>query len=360
MDKTALPLPFGAGAPDAMEFAGRVFGHYCGAPFNRMHRDLFAADDGAAAAAVAAQSGDPDAALRARRGRRSLVIAPRGAAKTTLCTLILPLYRLCCRRDRYIVIISATQALASRLLAAMADELWTNALLAAALGSDGPVKMTAKSVTAIEFLGFRVESYGAASAIRGIKFGPWRPTHIILDDVESDAHIASGAVRAKLRRWYDAAIEPLGDTYTDITVVGTLLHSRSLLNDLRRRPNFETRLYRSVLRWSPRADLWQEWERLARQDAGMPPTEGGVSRAQAFFEARRELMLRDTQVLWPEKESYADLMALRLTMGAAAFSAEKQNAPEEAEADIRPMKPERWLTFVIAGGSGDTKYLTEI
>jgi len=44
-------------------------------------------------------------------------------------------------------------------------------------------------------------------------------------------------------------------------------------------------------------------------------------------EANREKMLEGTEVLWPEWESYYDLMVIRESEGPRSFQSEKQNEP---------------------------------
>ncbi len=46
-----------------------------------------------------------------------------------------------------------------------------------------------------------------------------------------------------------------------------------------------------------------------------------------YFEANREKMLESTEVLWPEWESYYDLMVIRESEGRRSFQSKKQNEP---------------------------------
>ncbi len=68
--------------------------------------------------------------------------------------------------------------------------------------------------------------------------------------------------------------------------------------------------------------LWSTWERLFAE-----PGPDAEARADAFFEANRETLLAGTAVLWPEVESYLDLMKMRVADGPAFFDSEKQNEP---------------------------------
>jgi len=112
---------------------------------------------------------------------------------------------------------------------------------------------------------------------------------------------------------------------------GTLLHHDALLArlmDRKRFPTWDARVYRAVTSWADRSDLWDRWqavlcEQELYQDAH------GEDGARAFFDDHRGEMLSGASVLWPERESYLDLMLLRHQVGRFAFDTEKMNDPSE-------------------------------
>ncbi len=125
-------------------------------------------------------------------------------------------------------------------------------------------------------------------------------------------------------------VENLGDRYTNLEVIGTILHPESLLANLLRRPDFEARRYRSIEAFSPRADLWAEWRRRF-VDLSNPRR---IEAARRYFRVNREAMLAGTRILWPAKETYYDLMVQLATRGRRAFYQEKQNEPLGAGAAV--------------------------
>ena len=136
-------------------------------------------------------------------------------------------------------------------------------------------------------------------------------------------------------------------------VVGTIQHYDSLLARLTNRvksPLSEGRVYRSVVRvhpdtlsptlslgkgegdsgsainWSTRPELWGTWSALLRRREELDG-DTGVEAAHRYFEANREAMLENTDVLWPGNEDYYALMRMRESEGPASFDSEKQNEP---------------------------------
>jgi predicted phage terminase large subunit-like protein len=323
-----LPRPPGGSA----DFARRYFPHLCRRPFCPLHLDSFARYDSLACGPVLD-----------RTGTRFALAAPRGAAKSTVHSLILPLLDVCLGRERHIVLISATLAQARTRLRNLRLELERNAALRTdyARLSETDKPWNRHSLCAA---GTLIEVFGAGAEIRGIGHGGVRPTKIILDDAEDSRRVATGRARRATAAWYEEVIENLGDTYTHIEVVGTILHPQSLLATLLARADFTGRVYRSVESWAEREDLWAEW-RLRLMD---PLDPDRIATAHAFFERHREAMLRGTRVLWPEREDYEALMIQCALRGRRAFFKEKQNAPFDDE--TRLFRTSEWRTFVLRDG----------
>ena len=305
-----------------------LFPHWCRLPFSRMHRESFSRYD-----ALASEFSE------GRAGKRFALAAPRGHAKSTIHSTIIPLLDICYLRERFIIILSATAAQAELRLRAIRRELRLNAVLremfphAAGLTECNNHTLVADSI--------RVSAFGAGSELRGIAHGSLRPTKIILDDVEESERIHSARYREELLEWYREVVEPLGDQFTHIEIVGTILHEESLLARLAAAPHFTARLYRAVEKWSPREDMWNEWEYRYTN----PVDVDSQARAEEYFLRHRQAMLAGTEVLWEEKESYLDLMKQRVAMGRSAFLKEKQNEPTATQAGV--FDPNRWGYFKL-------------
>ncbi len=175
----------------------------------------------------------------------------------------------------------------------------------------------------LEYGDARMEAHGAGTELRGISHRSWRPTKIILDDADSSRCATSSRARVRLREWFAEIVEYLGDSYTHLLAIGTVLHEQSLLGELLRREDFTALRTRSVISHAPRSGLWTRWKGLLRNREEVSSRES----AREFFLTHREEMERGSEVLWPEKEDYEELMAQLSLQGRRAFMQEKQNMP---------------------------------
>ncbi|MBX7244627.1 MAG: hypothetical protein K1X53_03960 [Candidatus Sumerlaeaceae bacterium] len=312
-------------------FAQMWFPHLCRHGFSRMHLESFRRYDAHA-----------DVPLWQREGRRLAIAAPRGHAKSTVHTLLMPLLDLCLGREKYIVILSATEQQAVRRLANIKREILGNPRLRESFG--GTLSRRALWTRgAIVVNDVRVDAFGALTEIRGLSHGAHRPTKIILDDVEDTQRARNRELRRQLAEWFGEVVENLGDHYTHIEIVGTVLHRDGLLSRLLRRPDFEGRMYQAIEEWSQRQDLWMEWrgKLLNRDDPDRRDS------ARAYFAQNEAPMVNGTAVLWPPHESYDRLMIQYVTRGRAAFLKEKMNRPLEEES--RVFRTANWRYFTMYG-----------
>jgi predicted phage terminase large subunit-like protein len=305
-------------------FARACFPQHCRLPFSPLHTWLMDRRR--------IKTASP---LLERTGVLDIVLAPRGAAKSTLVSLVFPLHAVLLGHDRYIVLISATHRQAVRRIANLRQALAERGPLRELFGapdsrSANGRPRSSSTHQSIEIDGARIEAFGAGAELRGISHGPWRPTWIILDDVERGDRVRQARHRDALADWFAETVENLGDRYTNIDIIGTLLHPDALPARLERRPDAVPRRFASILAEADDAELWDAWRALFH-DLSLPDRQ---RQAMDFFQARREAMLAGSRVLWPEKEDYYALQMMRETRGRAAFDKEKQNAPAEARSGL--------------------------
>ena len=301
---------------DIRLFAEYFFAHLLGRRPGRLHRELF----------DLWRRSRTRGSLESRSGRRLALAAPRGAAKSTLKTLIFPIHATLYQLERYIVILSATLKQARQRLHNIRSELETNETLKVFYAAE-LAQWDARTRDSLEVNKVRLDAYSAGTEIRGISHRQWRPTLVLLDDVEDSQAVRNMERRERLLQWYNEVIENIGDTYTAIEIVGTLLHPDSLLARLLARPDFQSRTFRSIEQFAERADLWDQWRALF---TNLDDPERGQT-ARDFFNRHRADMLRGARVLWQDKEDYYDLMVQLVTKGRAAFFKEKQNEPAAAQ-----------------------------
>lgn len=260
--------------------------------------------------------------LSAPYGVWQAIAAPRGEAKTTLAVQILALWCICNGLKRFIPILSDTYDQAATILEAIKVELEANPRLAMdfpdATG-EGRVWQAGVILSANEV---KLQAFGALKKVRGIRHGPYRPDLVLCDDLENDDNVRSKAQRDKRESWLKKAVLNLGppDGSMDVIYVGTVLHYDSVLSRTMKAPRWRARaqMFRSIIRWPDRMDLWDAWEEVLLND--------GEDAARQYYMARAAEMEAGAEVSWPAMRPLYHLMALRAE-DHAAFDSEHQNNP---------------------------------
>ncbi len=261
-------------------------------------------------------------------GDREADAAPRGNAKSTWTTLILPLWTTAFRYRDFPLIVSETMTQSADFLSFIKMELETNERLKQDFPDLCGVGPVWRADTIITRTGVKIRGAGAGQKLRGMRHGAKRPDLVIVDDLENDEAVESIDQRKKLEKWFFKALMKIGQPDTVYIVIGTMLHYQSLLAQLLVKPGWKGMKFQAVLTWSE-SKLWEEWEEIFADISG--GKEEAEVQADAFFDANREEMLAGTEVLWPERESYYYLMKMRVSEGPAYFSSEKQNEPINPE-----------------------------
>ncbi|RCX22947.1 putative phage terminase large subunit-like protein [Fontibacillus phaseoli] len=278
------------------------------------------------------------------------VAAPRSHAKSTYLTKAAPLRETCYRKRKYAIIISETPAVSSANLDWIALQLKSNAKLRADFGPLlSPKQQENPKDNSSEFIAWesredgtkkmltKVEAASTGQALRGRNWNGVRPDLIICDDLEDiKSNAATPELRRKLKDWFAQTVVPLGDPRgkkTAFIYMGTTVHHEALLVDvLYNRSDFKSRVYRAVIEWPERMDLWEAC-RLVYKDPDRPK-EDRVKDAIELYEANREEMDRGAVVLWPEAQPIWKLMTWKWDNGSKAFNTEYMNNPVDEESMI--------------------------
>jgi len=272
--------------------------------------------------------------LTTRRGSKIAVAAPRGCAKSTILSLEYVIYCICYKLENFIVIISSTADQARGFLNDIKQELETNEHLIkdfpdiCEIGAKpGPPRWTQHEIVTRNKV--KVIALGVGQQIRGRRNREFRPSLIILDDIESNEGLQNMESFNKLEDWLTKAVLKAGSSISNFIYVGTIHHYGSLLakfTDPREAAGWNSRIYKSVISWAERAELWERWIKIFHsQDAYKDGL--GPEAARKFFEDNKVEMLKGTQVLWEASKGYYDLMLLREQDGHISFDSEMQNEP---------------------------------
>ena len=159
--------------------------------------------------------------------RRVLIAAPRGTAKSTVTSLILPLHKIAFKssgEDLFIVIISESQSQSINFLSRIKYHLDNSKNFKQMFGNYGAE--TAKRWTNNDIVlanGARIIAVGTGQRVRGFIEGDTRPNLIIIDDYESELNAATAEGRAKNRKWVTEAVIPSLSDEGRVVMIGTVI-----------------------------------------------------------------------------------------------------------------------------------------
>lgn len=294
-----------------LEWSRRYLPHYFRTKPSKMHRWLADRLDEA----------------RTNRGMKLNLLAPRGAAKSTLATLAYPLREALEKREPYIWIVSDTMSQAHAHLENIKSELTENAFLMKrypdACGK-GPVW---RNGSIILRNGIMIEAFGTGQRLRGRRRREHRPTLIVCDDLQNDNHIVSASARERSRDWFHGTLLKAGSAKTNILNLATALHREAIAFELLEKPGWVSKIFKAIEHWPRNMSLWEQWETTYSDIEDLRAME----LAAEFYENHRLEMDEEAELLWPEHESLETLMKMRAESGRTAFEREKQNSPVDPD-----------------------------
>ena len=179
--------------------------------------------------------------------KRVLIAAPRGTAKSTVTSLILPLHRIAftpSASDLFMVIVSESQSQSINFLSRIKYHLIHSKNFKEMFGDYGPD--TAKRWTNNDVLlanGARIVAVGTGQRVRGFIEGDTRPNLIIVDDYESELNASTPEARAKNRKWITEAVIPSLSDDGRIVMIGTVISEDCFLYWAKESPSWKVLWY---------------------------------------------------------------------------------------------------------------------
>ncbi|MFA7254067.1 MAG: hypothetical protein WC107_05955 [Patescibacteria group bacterium] len=169
-----------------------------------------------------------------QRIKLAVICSFRGSGKSTLMTLSYPIWAILGRlQKKFVVIISQTQEQAGVHFKNLKTELETNELLKRDLGPFKEQDEWNSCSLILPKYNAKIIAVSREQAIRGIRFGRYRPDLIIADDIENMASVKTAESRKNTREWFTSEVLPLGDRDTKFVIVGNLLHQDSLIMSMK-------------------------------------------------------------------------------------------------------------------------------
>ena len=169
------------------------------------------------------------------RDGNDALAAPRGHAKTSITGIIFLIFNIVNKLEKYIVYISQNHSKTVQFIDPIRNEFKTNKMLRFIYGDLTPSKARDDQgkdrEDCFDVGGCRVEAASFEKNIRGFKFKNYRPTLIIGDDIESDERVLNPELRVKDKNKLNKVIIPALDIHGRFKMIGTILHSYSLLKN---------------------------------------------------------------------------------------------------------------------------------
>jgi len=261
--------------------------------------------------------------VRARGRAGSVLVMPRGFGKTTLVTLVLPAWTTCLGLRKHVPIISDSFDQAKEQLETLKHELMYNERILEDFGTLKGPKWQEDNVETSNRV--KLIALGARMKIRGRKYGRHRPDLVILDDIENLKSVQSPTQREALYAWFTRDVMRCGWDDTKVLVVGNFLHHDCLLARLAANPMFGQQVYKALIEWPDRMDIWAEWRTLITNLSD--PHKNATARS--FYEAHHAEMDKGAISAWPEGFPVYDLMTIWVSEGETSFATELQNSPTD-------------------------------
>ena len=159
--------------------------------------------------------------------KRVLIAAPRGTAKSTVSTLVFPLWKLAFKTEEeeiFIVIVSESQSQSINFLSRIKYHLTHSdnfKRLFGDLSANTAKRWTNNDVVLAN--GARIIAVGTGQRVRGFIEGDTRPNLIIVDDFESELNAFTAEARVKNRKWMTEAVIPSLSDDGRILCIGTVI-----------------------------------------------------------------------------------------------------------------------------------------
>ena len=185
--------------------------------------------------------------LRNEKIRRLMIAAPRGTAKSTVVSLVYPLWKVAFKAssdDLFIVIISESQAQSVNFLNRIKYHLNNSRIFKETFGDHSIT--TAKRWTNNDVIlanGARLIAVGTGQRVRGFIEGDTRPNLIIVDDFESELNAFTAEGRTKNRKWVTEAVIPSLSDDGRIVMIGTVISEDCFLCWAKESPTWKVLWY---------------------------------------------------------------------------------------------------------------------
>ncbi len=166
--------------------------------------------------------------------RHLVIVSFRGSAKSTIATMVFPLWSIISGRKHFVIIASQTQPQAHQHLRNIRNEIEANELFRNDFGNlDEASNEWGTSSLSLSKFKAKIMTASRGQNIRGLRHGSHRPDLIICDDIEDIDSVKTAESRRETFRWFNSEVMGIGSLKTHYVTVGNLLHEDSLVMRLK-------------------------------------------------------------------------------------------------------------------------------
>jgi hypothetical protein len=165
------------------------------------------------------------------QSRETLILAPRGHGKSTICTICFSIWRIIHAPDIRILIVSNTASQAESFLREIRTQLTQNEVLLSIFGSSLGPRWSQEEIIVSARRRIAKEATITAMGVGG----PIISKHydvIILDDIIDEENARTEEQREKMKVWYYKSLLPCLEPYGEIHILGTRYHPYDLYHTL--------------------------------------------------------------------------------------------------------------------------------
>lgn len=164
------------------------------------------------------------------------ITAFRNSGKSTICTLILPIWGIVGKwKKKYAVIVCQNQLRAKDTLANIRIELETIGIFVQDYQPrEGKADKWSENTIVIPKYGAKISVISIGEGIRGMRYLQYRPDLIVSDDLEDVPSCQNYESRKKLWQFINGELIPAGDKNTKYIFIGNKVHSDSLMMKLKK------------------------------------------------------------------------------------------------------------------------------
>lgn len=267
------------------------------------------------------------------------IAAPTGHAKSTHMSFAEPVRDIAYGLEKFMIIFQASADLAEDLTTAIKLEFEENARLIADFGLK--VKKAGSSYDDFVINDCRVLARGRGQKIRGLKHKQYRPTKVVLDDVEGE-EVENPEQRKKTLKWILSDVRSrLDPKRSKMFIIGTILHEDSVLaqlTDPRKNKKWVKRVYRAIVPCAAQGTGHRAQGETLEPCAFNLAPEKVCWPLESPFDEEMDLIPEklaaidaECEALWPARWSLVKLLEEWAVMGTYFFGRDYMNVSNDAE-----------------------------